>query len=112
VRRLALATHALDAFGSRGVAVTPHARVLEPVDGVAVDVLRYAAGSVNGRHPTRLWQLLAVVSGAGWAAGADDERVPLAEGDAVLWEPDEEHSSGSEFGMVAVVLQCPEPLLP
>jgi hypothetical protein len=37
--------------------------------------------------------------------------VPLAEGDAVLGEPDEEHSSGSEFGMVAVVVQSSEPPL-
>jgi quercetin dioxygenase-like cupin family protein len=93
------------------VTVTAHARVEQPVAGFAVDVTRYAAGAENGRHPTRLWQLFAVVTGTGWAAGADDVRVALGPGDAVLWEPGEEHSSGSHDGMVAVVVQSPEPPL-
>jgi len=111
VRRLSLTARDLGAYGSTGVTVTPHARVLEPVDGFAVDVTRYAAGSVNGRHPAPIWQLLAVVHGEGWAAGDDDQRLPLTAGDAVLWEPGEEHSSGSADGMVAVIVQSSRPPL-
>ncbi|MFD2090053.1 SpoIIE family protein phosphatase [Blastococcus deserti] len=110
MRRLSLSTRELDAFGSSGVSVSRTAHVEEPVDGFAVDVTRYAPGAVNGRHPTGLWQLLAVVSGSGWASGADDVRIPLAAGEAVLWEPGEEHASGSDDGMVAVVVQSPVPL--
>ena len=112
MRRLTLQERTLTAFGSTGVLIAPHARVEQPIEGFAVDVSRYAAGAVNGRHPTRLWQLLAVVSGTGWAAGPDDEPVPLAPGEAVLWEPGEEHTSGSDDGMVAVIVQSPVPPLP
>jgi quercetin dioxygenase-like cupin family protein len=83
----------------------------QPVEGFAVDVVRYAADPRNGRHPTGLWQLFVVLSGSGWAAGADDVRRALGPGDAVLWEPGEEHSSGSDQGMVAVVVQGPVPPL-
>jgi quercetin dioxygenase-like cupin family protein len=112
VRRLSLSARELDAYGSSGVTITPHARVEQPIEGFGVDITRYSAGSENGRHPTRLWQLFAVVAGAGWAAGADGERVPLGPGDAVLWEPGEEHTSGSDRGMVAVIVQSPEPPVP
>ena len=111
MRRLTLSSHGLEAYGSTGVTITPHARVEQPIAGFGVDVTRYAAGSENGRHPTRLWQLLAVVSGTGWAAAADDVRIALEAGDAVLWEPGEEHRSGSDDGMVGVVVQSPEPPL-
>ena len=111
MRRLRLSARDLDAYGSSGVTITPHARVLQPIDGFAVDVARYAARAVLGRHPTRLWQLLAVVEGAGWAAGDDDVRADLGPGDAVLFEPGEEHSSGSDAGMVALIVQSRVPPL-
>jgi quercetin dioxygenase-like cupin family protein len=79
----------------------------EPVDGYAVDVLTIAAGGRVGRHPTRLWQLFAVVSGEGWVSGADGRPEPLRAGEAVVWEPGEEHESGSDGGMVVCVLQSP-----
>ena len=84
----------------------------QPVEGFAVDVVEFAARSRIGRHPTRLWQLLAVVSGEGWVAGPDGHAVPLAPGEAVLREPGEQHASGSSSGMVAVMVQSPVPPLP
>jgi quercetin dioxygenase-like cupin family protein len=112
VKHVHLSSRELDAFGSSGVTLTPHARVEQPGAGFAVDVVTYGAGSTIGRHPTALWQLLVVVRGAGWAAAADDQQVPLDAGDAVLWEPGEEHTSGSAEGMVAVVVQSPVTPLP
>jgi quercetin dioxygenase-like cupin family protein len=112
MRRVPVSTRALDAFSSTGVAIAPHARVEEPVEGFAVDVVTFAARSRIGRHPTRLWQLLAVVSGEGWVAGPDGHAVPIGPGEAVLWEPGEEHASGSSGGMVAVIVQSPVRPLP
>jgi len=78
-----------------------------------VDVLTFEVGAVLWRHPTRLWQLFSVVLGAGWASGADAVHVPVAAGDCVLWEPGEEHESGSDEGMVVVVVrQTPSRPLP
>ncbi|SNR48228.1 cupin domain-containing protein [Blastococcus mobilis] len=112
MRRVALSSTTLSSFSSTGVTLRPHARVTQPVEGFAVDVVEFAARSRIGRHPTRVWQLLAVVSGEGWAAGPDGHAVPLGPGDAVLWEPGEEHASGSSAGMVAVIVQSPVPPLP
>ena len=111
MRRVRLVEQKISDFGSRGVSASAHARV-GAVQGVGVDVLRFAPGAVLGRHPTRLWQLFSVLQGAGWAAGGDGVRVPLSTGDCVMWEPDEDHASGTDDGMLVVVVQTPMPPLP
>jgi quercetin dioxygenase-like cupin family protein len=68
-------------------------------------VIEIGPGGVVGRHPAAVAQLFVVVRGSGWASGADGERVGLDAGDAVAWEPGEEHESGSETGMAAVVVE-------
>ena len=50
-------------------------------------------------------QLLAVVEGEGWIRGNDDGRTPIRVGDAVFWEAGEWHETGSEAGMVALVIE-------
>jgi quercetin dioxygenase-like cupin family protein len=111
VRRLPLTGHEVAEFGSRGVTASQLARV-GAVEGAAVDVLSYEPGAWLGRHPTRLWQLFAVVAGEGWVAGADGVRAELVAGEGVIWEPGEEHESGTARGMVALVVQTPVPPLP
>ena len=107
MRRVELPEEPLTHFDSDGVRLRALVRALEPVDGFAVDVVTVAAGGRLGRHPTRLWQLYAVVSGEGWVSGADGRPEPIRAGEAVLWEPGEEHGSGSDGGMVACVVQSP-----
>lgn len=111
MRRVVVEAKRIDAFGSAGVASAALARVGE-VEGAGVDLLTFAPGGLLGRHPTRLWQLFSLVAGTGWASGSDGVREPLETGDAVLWEPGEEHESGTDGGMVAVVIQTPVPPLP
>lgn len=111
MRRVVVENKRVDAFGSTGVASAALARVGE-VEGAAIDVLTFAPGGRLGRHPTRLWQLFSLVSGAGWASGSGGVEERLVPGDAVLWEPGEEHGSGTDEGMVAVVIQTPVPPLP
>jgi len=105
VRRVELPEEPLDHFGSEGVQHRTLARVLERSDGFAVDVMTVAAGGRIGRHRTRLWQLFLVVGGDGWAAGADGRAQPIRAGEAVLWEPGEDHESGSDTGMVVCIVQ-------
>ena len=45
------------------------------------------------------------MSGAGWVAGSDGERLPLAEGQAAFIERGEIHAKGSETGLTALVVQ-------
>jgi quercetin dioxygenase-like cupin family protein len=92
--------------GSRGVRVSEVAR-LGRVDGFAVHLASIAAGGVAGRHPAPIWQLFVVVTGSGWVAGADGVRQPTRLGEAVLWEPGEEHESGSDEGMLVVITEAP-----
>ncbi len=46
-----------------------------------------------------------MVSGDGWVSGAEGERESIVAGQAVLWEPGEEHESGSYAGMTALVVE-------
>ena len=38
----------------------------------------------------------------------DGERAPVASGDVVIWDPGEEHESGSNVGMTALVVEAEE----
>jgi quercetin dioxygenase-like cupin family protein len=111
MRRISVDDKRVEAFGSVGVAAAAVAR-LGRVDGAGVDVLTFGPGGLLGRHPTRLWQLFLLVSGTGWVSGSDGIHERLLPGDAVLWRPGEEHESGTDDGMVAVVVQTPVSPLP
>ena len=69
-------------------------------------VIEIAAGGVVARHPAVGSQLFVVVSGSGWVSGADGEREAIRAGEAVLWDQGEEHESGSDEGMKALVLEA------
>ena len=91
-------------FGSAGAAIAPVAR-LGP-GAVQLGCMHLAAGGHIGRHPASGAQLFLVVAGAGWVAGADGARVPVSAGAAAFWEPGEEHESGTEHGLTALVLEA------
>ena len=69
-------------------------------------VIEVGPGGVVARHPAAVSQLFVVIRGSGWVSGSDGQREPIEAGDAVLWEPGEEHESGSEDGMAAVVVEA------
>lgn len=68
-------------------------------------VIEIGPGGVVARHPAIVPQLFVVVRGSGWVSGADGTREAIAAGEGVLWEPGEEHESGSDTGMTALVLE-------
>jgi quercetin dioxygenase-like cupin family protein len=69
-------------------------------------VMEIGPGGVVGRHPAGVPQLFAVVRGEGWVSGGDGERMPISAGEAVLWQPGEEHESGSDEGMTVLVVEA------
>jgi quercetin dioxygenase-like cupin family protein len=71
-----------------------------------VVVIEISPGGVVGAHPAVVAQLFAVVRGTGWVSGADGLRIQISAGEAVLWEPGEEHESGSDEGMTALVVEA------
>jgi quercetin dioxygenase-like cupin family protein len=68
--------------------------------------LHFEAGGGVGEHVAGFDQLFLVVSGEGWAAGADGRRVKLSAGEGAFFERGETHSKGSDAGMVAVMVQA------
>jgi quercetin dioxygenase-like cupin family protein len=62
-------------------------------------------GGEIGSHEAGFGQLFFAVRGSGWVAGADGERVPLAEGEAAFFRRGEVHAKGSETGMTAFMVQ-------
>lgn len=82
------------------------ARVRRLAAGAHVVVIEIAPGGIVGRHPAGAAQLFAVVGGAGWVSGGDGERSAIRAGEAVLWEPGEEHESGSDEGMTVLVVEA------
>jgi quercetin dioxygenase-like cupin family protein len=99
---------AISGFGSRSARASP----LTLPDGDAhVVCLRIGAGGVLGRHPASVAQIFVVVEGEGWVSGTDGRRVAVTAGKAVYWEAGEEHESGTDSGMTAIVVEA-ERLIP
>lgn len=91
-------------FGSHQVQMAEAARL--QIDGeFRTHLARIAPAGLLGRHPTRLWQLFYVVDGAGWVSDDENQRFDISAGEAVLWSPGENHSSGSDEGMIVVIVQ-------
>jgi quercetin dioxygenase-like cupin family protein len=98
IRRLA-GERPIMQFGSVSASVRGVTR-----EGHAV-VIEIGPGGNLGRHPATVPQLFVVVSGSGWVSGADGERLAIAAGQAAVWEAGEEHESGSDDGMTALVVE-------
>jgi quercetin dioxygenase-like cupin family protein len=62
-------------------------------------------GGVVGRHPAAADQLFIVVEGEGWVSGSEGERASVAAGAAVFWAQGEEHESGTDSGLTAIVVE-------
>ena len=60
-----------------------------------------------GRHTQSLAadQLFVVVQGSGWVRGEEAERTVIEPGTAAFWTAEEWHESGSETGMMAIVVE-------
>jgi len=94
----------IDEHGSVDVHLTEAARISEGPE-FRTHSADIAPGGRLGRHPARLWQLFFVARGEGWVSIAEHEKFPIVAGEAVLWEPREVHESGSDSGMLVVMVQ-------
>lgn len=90
------ATFPITAFDSRA-SLAP---LMRQTDVARAIVMHLPPDGVVGSHEATTHQLFCVVAGEGWVAGADDVRVPIR-----TWQAGERHTSGTESGMVAVVVE-------
>jgi quercetin dioxygenase-like cupin family protein len=98
----------IDQFNSHDVGITPILRMKEKGDFLHIGCIHLQPDSVLGFHPAGCPQLFLVVSGSGWVRNDISGKVPVFKGQAVYWEEGEGHESGSETGMIAIVIEAPE----
>ncbi|MDZ5471504.1 cupin [Bacillus sp. 31A1R] len=58
-----------------------------------------------GRHDATSNQLFLVIEGEGWVSGPDHIKLPIKAGQAAFWVTGENHESGTENMMKAVVIE-------
>ncbi len=92
-------------IGQYGSVKAVHTHLLRPNQPVSVGCIYLGAGGVIGYHEAVKNQLFAVVSGNGWVLGADEKRFPITAGQAAFWEGGEFHESGTDVGMMAIVIE-------
>jgi quercetin dioxygenase-like cupin family protein len=98
----------ISGLGSRAATAVP----LTLPDGEAhIVCIRLGHGGILGRHPAPVDQVFVVIAGEGWVSGPDRARVPVSAGTAIHWTAGEEHESGSDAGLTAIVVES-ERLLP
>jgi len=90
-------------FDSQAFTVTPLV-----TNAAFVAVLRLGPGGRIGRHPGTGRQVFCVVEGRGRVTGDDRVERPIRAGQAAVWEPGEEHETGTDVGMTAVVSEGPD----
>ncbi len=61
-------------------------------------------GSI-GYHQATLAQLFLVMQGEGWVRGEAPDRISIQTGQAVFWGEGEWHESGTETGMIAIIIE-------
>jgi hypothetical protein len=72
---------------------------------VHLTCLTIGPGGIIGTHPATDTQLFLVIAGEGWTAGSDGARVPITTGWGVRWDAGENHTSGTETGLVALAIE-------
>lgn len=93
----------LAAYASQNVVLS---RIALLSGTVQVGCMHLQTGGNIGYHQARVRQLLMVVRGEGWVRAESPERTPVSEGMAAFWEDGEWHESGTDNGMVAIVIEA------
>ncbi len=61
---------------------------------------------VVGYHQATVPQLFLVVGGSGWVTSVDRVHHPIAAAQAAFWQEGEWHESGSDDGMMVIVIEA------
>jgi quercetin dioxygenase-like cupin family protein len=94
----------ISTFNSMNVGISP---IIKNEGYTSVGCIHFDREGVVGMHPATMPQLFLVIEGAGWVRVEGDEKVSVSKGTAVFWEAGEQHESGTETGMVAIVIESP-----
>lgn len=93
----------IEAFGSSGFTLSKIARLREESD---IKCAYLSSRGIIAYHQTVQDQLFIVVQGEGWVRGESPEtRRPIRAGQAAFWAAGEWHESGTETGMVVILIE-------
>lgn len=92
----------IDRYNSSGFVI---ARILHVLDEAAINCAYLSSGGVIGYHQATIPQLFLVLQGEGWVRGGSPHETYIKAGQAAFWEKEEWHASGTETGMVAVIIE-------
>jgi len=93
----------VDAYGSLGFVISRLVRVFEETD---IKCAHLSPGGIIGFHQTTKDQLFVVVQGEGWVRGeAHESQCSIKAGQAAFWDEGEWHESGTETGMVIILIE-------
>ncbi|WP_228554595.1 hypothetical protein [Catenulispora pinisilvae] len=90
------------AYDSVGLVAT---RIAAGEGRMRLTCLTVEAGGVIGTHQAPSSQMFLVTAGAGWVAGADGVRTEIRTGEGVVWDEGEIHTSGTDGGLTALVVE-------
>ncbi|UPK45625.1 cupin domain-containing protein [Paenibacillus pabuli] len=93
------------AYNSEGAEITP---ILRSTTACHIAQLKLSAGGTLGLHPAVGEQVFLVLEGEGWVVGETGERVVVHPGDAAYWSNGENHQSGSDKGLTALLIEGEE----
>ncbi len=71
-----------------------------------IAALHLGPGGAVARHPAAVRQLFLVVEGSGWVSGREEVEEPIAAGEGVFWNAEEEHGASTETGLRAIVIEA------
>ena len=92
----------IDAYNSSGFVIS---RIAHLFDEAVLNCAYLEANGVIGYHQAVIPQLFLVVQGEGWVRGESPERTSIQAGQAAYWEKGEWHESGTEMGMMAIIIE-------
>ncbi|WP_134685472.1 cupin domain-containing protein [Brevibacillus migulae] len=80
-------------------------RIVRTAEGAHIGCMHIAAGGVVGYHQAGMPQLFLVVQGEGWVTDESRSKVPIKAGQAAYWTAGEWHESGTDTGMMAIIIE-------
>ena len=82
-----------------------YSKIMKTMEPTNIGFIEIEKGGVLGYHDAPVPQLFILVQGEGWIEGEDKNRIMLKSGEGVFWKKGEGHSSGSDTGLTAIVIQ-------
>ena len=92
----------IDSYGSSGFIIS---RIAHLLDEATIHCAFLDANGLIGYHRAATSQLFLVVQGEGWVRGESAHKTSIKAGQAAYWNKSEWHESGTEPGMVAIIIE-------